>query len=142
MKKNLLLFLFIIIVFFVLQHKSAPLVPMPAHYESIGQGMQIEARLGVPQGTGEVWTLAKKNDTTYIINVYNKSRLVHSFFTVKSLASDTTGTTYGAGGNILFEGTPYMAKSIHINKSGQTGSILFMPVSPEGNHTNSANKSN
>lgn len=142
MKKNLLLFLLIIIVFFFLQHRAAPNVPVPAEYQAIGQNIQVKARLGIPQGTGEVWTVAKKNDTTYIISVYNNSKLVHSFFSAKAVSSGTSGTTFGTGGNILFDGSPYTAKTIHIDKGGKTGSILFTPETKQTkNHANGTNQS-
>jgi hypothetical protein len=142
MKKNLLLFLLIIIVFFFLQHRAAPNVPMPAKYQATSQNIQVQARLGIPQGSSEVWTVAKKNDTTYIINVYNNSKLIHSFFTAKAILHDTSGTTFGTGGNILFDGSPYTAKTIHIDKSGKTGSILFTPeTKPTENRANGTNQS-
>ncbi len=131
MKKNLILFLFIIIVFVYFQHRSTPNVPMPSQYKSVGQNIAVSAHLGLPAESGEVWTVAKKNDTTYIINVYNNSKLIHTFFTAKAIKHDNSGTTFGTGGNITFNGYPYTAQTIHIEANGQTGEIVFAPVSKQ-----------
>jgi hypothetical protein len=125
MKKNLILFLLIVIVFLYFQHRSVPNVPLPTQYKTPQLTMQINAHLGIPASTGEVWTIAKKNNSTYLINVYHNSKLIHTFFSAKAIKHDDSGTTYGTGGAIMFDGYPYTAISIHVNNGGQTGNILF-----------------
>ncbi len=128
MKKNLIVFIVIIIAFLFFQHRSTPNIPIPAQYNAIGSNLVVKASMGLPNTNGETWNLTQRADKTYIVNVYNNGKLVHSFYTGKQLKTDVTGTTYGTGGTLMFDRSPYSALNIRVNVPSNAAYITFKPI--------------
>lgn len=119
----------IIVAFFVIRHRSVPYAPAPANAVTISQGIRVPVATKLPQGTGEVWVLAKMNNKEYVVNVYNKQSLLHVFKAGSEVSQDSSGTTYQAEDDIRLGYTEYQATAIHVNPDGRSGYIELKEVS-------------
>ncbi len=104
---------------------------MPTQYNTTGSNLVITASMKLPNTNGETWNLTSRADKTYIVNVYNNGKLAHSFYTGKLLKTDATGSTFGTGGTLMFDRSPYSALNIRIDRPGTTAYITFKPVSKQ-----------
>lgn len=134
--------LLVVIGLFLIQHRSVPDVPFPAHYVKVGQEIRIPLRLASPTGTGENWLLAKIDNQSYAALVTVGGRTLHQYAVTSHGVADSTGVTYTTKGNINLENTLYHATYIHVNQSGQTGYVQLSPANTPASSTSGSGTAN
>ncbi|MCL6547764.1 MAG: hypothetical protein K6T30_02520 [Alicyclobacillus sp.] len=138
---NWVITLLILVVFFLVQHRSVPNLTLPKNASVHGQAVRIPVAVRTAPAHGAFWNLSRTTDAKrYFVTAYESGNPVRQFATQGAPRSAADGVDYPASGQVRFRQALYRAVTIHVNRDGRSGYILFVPATAaDSGHTPAGN---
>jgi uncharacterized membrane protein YvbJ len=124
-KSGIFITILIVIAFFLFQHRGTPSISVPKNAVIQGDQIKVPVLMQAYQDPQQHWTLTRRQNKQFSVNVYDNYKLVQQFAAGKVETKTANGTDYTVSGEIRIDGQLYEASQLHVNADLRSGFIVL-----------------